>query len=453
MEESSAFSTNPSLPEGELLPCGGSTCDCYRVKLYGKLHFKKQLKAHLRTDPRYISALQKEFETGYRLEHPHLVRYIAKGEDYILTEYVDGETLGSFITTHPEFFLHRENADRFLKQLLDVVAFLHEHQVLHLDLKPSNIMMTRVGHELKLIDLGYCYTDTYTDTTGYTSKYAAPEQLGGSALPDTRTDIFAIGKILEQLPCAKRYAKVIKKCTADDPDMRYLSVSDMERQTFGKHVATWPWILALLFILGTLSFYFFQQKETTPATSQAAPQAQEQAEIQKADLAESTNEPKDEKQATNQAADIEKTPTIAPHATPTQMETQTVTPQTSATSGKAPEVKKVDIYSLRKELQKLCLPIFNQQLAPYRDSSYNSMGFLRFNRLSSNFQKSVNPLFYKLWEEKYKATGGIYEAYYYHECSNTFLYYVNNLYYDMMRNDDPITFADSAYHYPPVPTQ
>ena len=76
--ESSEFSDiQQTFPDAELLPVGGSTCDCYRVKLYGKLHFMKRLKPELRTDPRYVSALQKEFETGYCLDHPHLVRYVS----------------------------------------------------------------------------------------------------------------------------------------------------------------------------------------------------------------------------------------------------------------------------------------------------------------------------------------------------------------------------------------
>ncbi len=47
----------------------GATCDTFRVKLYGKLHFLKRLKPELAGDIRYQEALRKEFETGYRLEH------------------------------------------------------------------------------------------------------------------------------------------------------------------------------------------------------------------------------------------------------------------------------------------------------------------------------------------------------------------------------------------------
>lgn len=228
MDSSSFSDIHPAYPDAELLTVGGSTCDCYRVKLYGKFHFMKRLKPELRTNPRYVSAMQKEFETGYRLEHPHLVRYVSKGDDYLLTEYVDGENLRTFTDSHPDYFKFRKNAERFLRQLLDVVGYLHQHQVVHLDLKPDNILITRIGYDVKLTDLGYCYTDTYTDTMGRTDKYAAPEQLNGLSKVDARTDIYAIGKILQTLPCAHIYNKVIARCTAEDPSKRYQTVDDLQ---------------------------------------------------------------------------------------------------------------------------------------------------------------------------------------------------------------------------------
>ena len=72
----------------------GATSDCYRVKLYGKLHFLKRLKPEFSGNPRYRAAMRKEFETGYNLDHPNLVRYMSCGDDYLLTEWVDGITLG-----------------------------------------------------------------------------------------------------------------------------------------------------------------------------------------------------------------------------------------------------------------------------------------------------------------------------------------------------------------------
>ena len=226
METSSFSDVQQTFPDAEQIPVGGSTCDCYRVRLYGKLHFLKRLKADLSTDPRFVAALDKEFETGYRLDHPNLVHYVSKGADYLLMEYVDGETLSQFVAHHPDYFKSRKNSNRFLSQLLDVLGYLHAHQIVHLDLKPDNILITRIGQNVKLADLGYCYTDTYTDTMGRTDKYAAPEQLQGNPV-DERTDIYAVGKILESLPFPHIYNKVISHSTESDPDKRYQSAEEM----------------------------------------------------------------------------------------------------------------------------------------------------------------------------------------------------------------------------------
>lgn len=270
MDTSEFSDVQLSFPDAELLPVGGSTCDCYRVKLYGKLHFMKRLKPELRTDPRYVSALQKEFETGYRLDHPHLVHYVSKGDDYLLTEYVDGLTLGAFVADHPDYFKSRKNTNRFLTQLLDVVGYLHQHQVIHLDLKPSNILMTRIGHDVKLADLGYCYTDTYTDTMGRTDKYAAPEQIHGEQV-DARTDIYAIGKILDTLPLPSIYNKVKERCLKELPAERFQSTEEI-KACLPSERKRWPWlILAILGIMlvGGLWLYQKPQLQIVPKDSPA----------------------------------------------------------------------------------------------------------------------------------------------------------------------------------------
>ena len=271
--ESSQFSDSGSRFEAvEQLEAQGATCDTYRVKLYGKLHFLKRLKPEVAGDIRYQEALRKEFETGYQLEHPNLVRYISLDDDYILMEYVDGETLSTRLATQPDYFRNRKNTDKFLHQLLDVVGYLHSHQVLHLDLKPDNILLTRIGSDVKLIDLGCCYTDTFPDTTGRTVAFAAPEQLTGGVV-DVRTDIYAIGRILECLPDHNIYNKVIARCTAPDPTTRYQTISDLQDALSARRPHTfWP-VLMLLVVVLSIGYFIFTRQQ------QAAEVAEPQKEI------------------------------------------------------------------------------------------------------------------------------------------------------------------------------
>lgn len=227
--DTSQFNTHQPPLEGlQGVATSGATCDTFRVKLYGKLHFLKRLKPQFLGDIRYVEAQRKEFETGYRLEHPNIVRYISLSPEGILMEYVDGETLTDRLHAHPDYFRSRQNADKFLRQLLDAVGYLHAHQVLHLDLKPDNIMLTRIGNDVKLIDLGCCRTDTFDDTQGHTPAFAAPEQLADGRA-DERTDIYALGKIIALLPLRPIYNKVEARCTAENPANRYQSVEDLAK--------------------------------------------------------------------------------------------------------------------------------------------------------------------------------------------------------------------------------
>ena len=251
--DSSQFSDNQSRFDAiEQVESQGATCDTFRVKLYGKLHFLKRLKAEYAGDIRYREALRKEFETGYRLEHPNLVRYLSLDKNGILMEYVDGETLSQRLTKNPDYFKEQKHTDKFVRQLLGVLGYLHSHQVLHLDLKPDNILLTHINNDVKLIDLGFCRTDAFVDTQGYTSGFAAPEQLSGGEV-DVRTDIYAFGKILALLPNHSLYNKVIARCTAENPSARYQSIDEIlydinHRRRYFLYAAAFAAIVAVLAI-------------------------------------------------------------------------------------------------------------------------------------------------------------------------------------------------------------
>ena len=250
--DASQFSANqPRFEAIEQMDTQGATCDTFRVKLYGKLHFLKRLKPEYAGDIRYQEALLKEFETGYRLEHPNLVRYLSLDKDGILMEYVDGETLSQRLSQNTDYFKQRKNTDKLVRQLLSVLQYLHSHQVLHLDLKPDNILLTHINDDVKLIDLGFCYTDTFADTQGHTNAFAAPEQLAGEKV-DVRSDIYAFGKILELLPDHPIYNKVIARCTAEHPEDRYQSVEEI-LHTINHERRYFLWVAVIVFCAALLS--------------------------------------------------------------------------------------------------------------------------------------------------------------------------------------------------------
>ena len=250
--DASQFSANqPRFEAIEQMDTQGATCDTFRVKLYGKLHFLKRLKPEYAGDIRYQEALLKEFETGYRLEHPNLVRYLSLDKDGILMEYVDGETLSQRLSQNTDYFKQRKNTDKLIRQLLGVLGYLHSHQVLHLDLKPDNILLTHINDDVKLIDLGFCYTDTFADTQGHTNAFAAPDQLVGKKV-DARSDIYAFGKILELLPDHSIYNKVIARCTAERPEDRYQSVEEI-LHAINHQRRYFLWVAVIVFCAALLS--------------------------------------------------------------------------------------------------------------------------------------------------------------------------------------------------------
>lgn len=213
-----------TLNEEEILCNEGATCFTYKVRRDGRLYLLKRLKPEFAADPRFIVALQKEFYMGNTLSHPTLVKYMEASNTSLLMEYVNGRTLTQLLEEDPTYFNEPEHAERFLSQLTGGVEYMHEHHVLHLDLKPDNVMITHLRHDVRIIDLGFCYTDCYDNTRGYTRAFAAPEQIGGGELTEA-ADIYAIGRILEWVngKVGRKIfpASVIRRCTAECPGDRF----------------------------------------------------------------------------------------------------------------------------------------------------------------------------------------------------------------------------------------
>lgn len=376
MQTSTFNSQQHEFPDAELLTVGGSTCDCYRVRLYGKLHFLKRLKPELATDPRYIAALQKEFETGYQIDHPAFAHYLSLGTDYILMDYIDGETLDQFLLSHPDHFKHRSQAERFMRQLLDAFEYLHSHQVLHLDLKPQNILLTRIGHDVRLVDFGYCYTDAYPDTTGRTDSYAAPEQLNGNAV-DERTDIYAIGRLIQQLPIPY-YTKAAIRCTAPSPSERFASVAEL-RQAIKPHRSPWLYLLicCLILFMAIASYLILR-----PSVPMVTPSLQDTTQVAVPSV---VPKPTDKSDTT--------TPIL--HEPPTRIikHTEPMTSVEQSTVAMAPDTLQPSMDKLREDIRSLVLPAFNSSLGSVADPQHNQvLWMMQYQAYASGEQRRIEQI-------------------------------------------------------------
>lgn len=214
----------------------------------GRKVFVKRLRKELADDENYRDAFRKEFEIGKTFDCPSLVKYIRMEDDCIIEEYVDGMSLNAFIKENHDYLLKEANLRMLLFQLLEGLEYLHERQILHLDLKPANIMITRVGNHVKIVDFGFSYTDSFIMSTGGTKGFAAPEQFEKGAELNVTADIYALGCILiyidKEIGLPKKYKVIAKRCCEKKPEERFASVDEVRKAIIQKDCA-----LNILFVL------------------------------------------------------------------------------------------------------------------------------------------------------------------------------------------------------------
>ena len=136
----------------------------YTAKRYGKRYLLKGISPEYQslTDIRLLQ--EKEFSFGISLSHPNIAETYSLEEvpeigRCIVMEYVDGMTLAQWLNSSPT----RAQRERVLAQLLEVMEYIHGLQLVHNDLKSSNILITRNGQNVKLIDFGLSDTDSTSD--------------------------------------------------------------------------------------------------------------------------------------------------------------------------------------------------------------------------------------------------------------------------------------------------
>jgi hypothetical protein len=155
-------------------------------------------------DAHAVERLRREAASARSLQHPHICRavdfHIADDDHWIAFELVEGLALRDVIRELCP--LPPSLALALLHQLLLALSYAHNHGVVHRDVKPRNIMVTRDG-TLKLLDFGVARriedaTMTMTGALVGTPAYMSPEQAMGQPL-DGRTDLFAAGLVLHEM--------------------------------------------------------------------------------------------------------------------------------------------------------------------------------------------------------------------------------------------------------------
>jgi serine/threonine protein kinase len=233
----------------------------------------KVLPSHVASDALAHDRFEREARAVAALNHPHICTLHDVGNqdgiDFLVMEYLDGETLASRLEKGP---LTLPQVLQYAVQIASALDRVHRAGIVHRDLKPGNIMLTKAG--AKLLDFGLSKAGasllgahqasnaptleiTSAGTILGTIPYMAPEQLDGQQA-DARSDIFAFGTVFYEMLSAKRafggdshsaviaairehepqpltgvspaVDRIMRTCLAKDPDDRWQTARDLLRE-------------------------------------------------------------------------------------------------------------------------------------------------------------------------------------------------------------------------------
>ncbi len=187
----------------------GGMAVVYKAKdrLLNRFVAVKILRPEFARDDQFVDSFRKESQAAAGLQHPNIVSVYDVGREgdiqFIVMEFIDGMTLSDVI--HKTGPMDYKEVVRISKQVASALNVAHQNNIIHRDIKPHNIMMTREGN-VKLGDFGIAKAiseATMTETKVIGSvHYFSPEQARG-AYVDERSDIYSLGIIMYEMLTGK----------------------------------------------------------------------------------------------------------------------------------------------------------------------------------------------------------------------------------------------------------
>src|ERR1039457_4642070 len=201
----------------------------------GRMVALKFLPDELATHPPALERLRREARMIAALNHPGICTMYqlgeASGRVFLVMEFLEGESLRERMARKP---LSENELLEIAVQVAKALEAAHGEGMVHRDIKPDNLFLTKQG-VVKLMDFGLAKLveeesggAPQSAVTG-TSGYMSPEQARGEAL-DARSDIYSLGKVLEELAGAsppKKLAPILSKALAGDPVKRWQSAGEL----------------------------------------------------------------------------------------------------------------------------------------------------------------------------------------------------------------------------------